>query len=95
MAERTRRTKEQIVADLDKKIGDHKDAIKKIEETVAPKIAKHKDAIAKLEAKKEAVLNPAPRTYARKKGMKSVIDKAKELGMTPEEVAEKLGFSLD
>lgn len=95
MAERTRRTKEQIVADLDKKIGDHKDAIKKIEETVAPKIAKHKDAIAKLEAKKEAVLNPSPRTYARKKGMKSVIDKAKELGMTPEEVAEKLGFSLD
>ena len=95
MAERTRRTKEQIVADLDKKIGDHNDAIKKIEETVAPKIAKHKDIIAKLEAKKEAALNPAPRTYARKKGMKSVMDKAKELGMSPEEVAEKLGFSLD
>ena len=88
MAERIRRTKEQIVADLDKKIADHNDAIKQIEETVAPKIAK-------LEAKKEAALNPAPRTYTRKKGMKSVMDKAKELGMSPEEVAEKLGISLD
>ena len=81
MAERVRRTKDQIIADLDKKIADHNDAIKKIEETVAPKIAKHKDIIAKLEAKKEAALNPAPRTYARKKRMKSVMDKAKELGL--------------
>ncbi|MBR3792233.1 MAG: hypothetical protein IKK18_05990 [Clostridia bacterium] len=95
MAERTRRTKEEIVAELDKKIQGHKDAIEKIKADAAAKIAHHESILKKWEDKKEAVLNPKPRTYARKKGMKSVMDKAKELGMTPEEVAEKLGISLD
>ena len=94
MAERVRRTKEEIVADLDKKITYHAGIVKQLEESTASKIAHHKAAIEKLEVKKEATLNPKARTSTRKKGMKSVIDKAKEMGMTPEEIAEKLGITL-
>lgn len=95
MAKGKARPKEEIVAELDKKIQDHKDAIEKIKADAAAKIAHHEGIVKKWEEKKEAVLNPKPRTYARKKGMKSVMDKAKELGMSPEEVAEKLGITLD
>lgn len=58
------------------------------------KIAAHKDSIKKLEAKKNAILNPKPRA-SKAAGLKALISKAKEAGMTNEEIAEKLGISLD
>ncbi len=58
------------------------------------KIAAHKDSIQKLEAKKHAILNPKPRA-SKAAGMKALISKAKEAGLTNEEIAEKLGISLD
>ena len=95
MAEKIRRTKEQIVEELDKKIAYHQGIIDEVQATAAAKVASHKAHIEKLEAKKEATLNPKPRTYTRKKGMKTVMDKAKEMGLSAEEIAKKLGISLD
>ena len=75
MAERKTRTKEERIAEIDKKIESHKKSI----ET--------------LEAKKEAILNPKPRTR-KIKSVNSVIAKAKEAGLTPEEIAKKLGLEI-
>ena len=58
------------------------------------KIAGHKEAIKKLEAKKHTILNPKPRA-SKAAGLKALISKAKEAGMTNEEIAEKLGISLN
>lgn len=75
MAERISHSKEEKIADIDKKI-----------ET-------HKANIIALEEKKEAILNPQPRK--RPASIKSIIDLAKSNGMTPEEIAKKLGMKLD
>ena len=65
-------------------------AIKKtVEERVAildAKIAKKQEEINNLEAQKQKLLHPI--------NMKTVMAKAKESGMTPEEIAEKLGLEL-
>lgn len=65
-------------------------AIKKtVEERVAvidAKIAKKQDEISALEAQKQKLLHPI--------NMKTVLAKAKESGMTPEEIAEKLGLEI-
>lgn len=71
-----RRPAEERIAEIDKKIDGHK------------------NAIAKLEAKKHAILNPKPRA-SKAAGLKILISKAKEAGMSNEEIAEKLGISLD
>ena len=63
------------------------------EERIA-EIAGHKEAIKKLEAKKHTILNPKPRA-SKAAGLKALISKAKEAGMTNEEIAEKLGISLN
>lgn len=68
-----------------------------VEERVAEidsKIAKHKSDIANLEARKEAILNPKPRITKAGK-IKAVIDIAKKSGMSPEEIAEKLGVTIE
>lgn len=52
-------------------------------------IAKHEANIATLKAKRERILNPKPRSGG-KVGIATVIKKAKELGMTPEQMMEKL-----
>lgn len=62
---------------------------KSIEERIAlidAKIAKKKDELAELEAKKQELLHPVT--------MKNVLDKAKEVGLSPKEVAEKLGLEM-
>ena len=62
---------------------------KSIEERIAlidAKIAKKKDELAELEAKKQELLHPVT--------MKNVLDKAKEAGLSPKEVAEKLGLEM-
>lgn len=65
-------------------------AIKKtVEERVAiidAKIAKKQEEINALEAQKQKLLHPV--------NMKTVMAKAKESGMTPEEIAEKLGLEI-
>lgn len=71
-----RRPAEERIAEIDKKIAGHKEAIKK------------------LEAKKHTILNPKPRA-SKVAGLKALISKAKEAGMTNEEIAEKLGISLN
>lgn len=60
-----------------------------VEERIAAideKIAKKQAEIDKLEAQKNKILHPV--------SMKSVIAKAKEAGLTPEEIAEKLGIEV-
>lgn len=71
-----RRPAEERIAEIDKKIAGHKEAIKK------------------LEAKKHTILNPKQRA-SKAAGLKALISKAKEAGMTNEEIAEKLGISLN
>jgi hypothetical protein len=54
------------------------------------KLQIHKRHITALEAKKNMILNPPARKV--RTSVKSIIDKAKESGMTPEEIAKKLGL---
>ena len=51
------------------------------------KIEKKKSELAALEAQKEKLLHPV--------NMRTVMAKAKELGMTAKEVAEKLGIDVE
>ena len=60
-----------------------------VEERVAildAKIAKKQEEINNLEAQRQKLLHPI--------NMKTVMAKAKESGMTPEEIAEKLGLEI-
>ncbi len=50
------------------------------------KIQKKRDEIAALEAQKQRLLHPV--------NMKTVMAKAKEAGLTPKEIAEKLGLEV-
>lgn len=50
------------------------------------KIAKKQAEIEALEAQKQKLLHPVT--------MKSVMDKVKAAGLTPEEIAEKLGIEI-
>ncbi|WP_300821310.1 hypothetical protein [uncultured Oscillibacter sp.] len=50
------------------------------------KIAKKRAEIESLESQKNKLLHPV--------NMKTVMAKAKEVGMTPEEVAKKLGLDI-
>lgn len=62
---------------------------KTVEERVAAideKIAKKKDEIAALEAQKKKLLHPV--------NMRTVLAAAKQAGMSPEEVAHKLGIEV-
>lgn len=64
-------------------------AAKSTEERIAlidAKIEKKKNEIATLEAQKNKLLHPV--------NMKTVMAKAKEAGLTPEEIAEKLGLEV-
>ena len=63
--------------------------VKSVEEKVAvidQKIAKKQEEINALEAQKQKLLHPV--------NMKTVMATAKEIGLTPEEIAEKLGLEV-
>lgn len=63
--------------------------VKTVEEKVAlldQKIAKKQAELNALEAQKQKLLHPV--------SMKTVMAKAKEAGLTPEEIAEKLGIEV-
>ena len=55
------------------------------------KIAYHEKCIESLKAKKEEVLNPK---VSPKQQLKAVLAKAEESGLSPEDIAKKLGISL-
>ena len=62
---------------------------KTVEERIAlidAKIAKKREEIAALETQKHKLQNPVT--------MKSVMDNAKKAGLTPEEIAKKLGIEV-
>ena len=62
---------------------------KTVEERIAlidAKIAKKREEIAALETQTHKLQNPVT--------MKSVMDKAKKAGLTPEEIAKKLGIEV-
>lgn len=64
-------------------------AAKTKEERIAlieQKIAKKREEITALEAQKQKLLHPIT--------MRAVLTKAKEAGLSPEEVAEKLGIDM-
>lgn len=64
-------------------------AAKNVEERIAlidQKIAKKKAEIEALEASKQKLLHPI--------NMRTVMNAAKEAGMTAEEIAEKLGIKI-
>lgn len=56
-------------------------------ELIDQKIAKKKAEIESLEAQKQKLLHPI--------SMRAVLTKAKEAGLSPEDVAEKLGIDMD
>lgn len=58
------------------------------------KIAAHQESIKKLEQKKSDILNPKPRLTKAEK-MKLILDKAKDSGLTVDEIAERLGVSFE
>lgn len=78
---RTVRSKEDRIAEIDAKI-----------EMLQKRIESDKSKIAILNEKKEQIKNPKPRKG--RPGMAAVIKKAKESGLTIEEIAEKLGVTL-
>lgn len=64
-------------------------AARTVEERIAiidEKISKKKADIEALEAQKQKLLHPVT--------MKTVIEKAKASGLSPEEIAEKLGLEM-
>ncbi len=60
-------------------------------EEIDRKIAYHTECIRKLEVAKANLIAP-PKQRKTRLGVKSVIEKAKEAGLTPEEMLEKLGL---
>ena len=57
------------------------------------KIQYHKDCIASLKKKKEEILNPQKR-MTKAQRMKTIMNKA-QATMTPEEIADKLGITIE
>ena len=96
MAKGIARSKDEMLAEIDQKIATHNAFITSLESACAEKVEKRKASIAKLEARKENILNPKPRKRAAKKvTAKSIIAKAKEMGLSEEEIAAKLGVSIE
>lgn len=62
-------------------------------EEIMNKISKKHTEIEVLEAKRQELIAPKPKKKALT--MKAVIAKAKEDGMTPEEIAKKLGVKIE
>lgn len=78
-----RRSAEERVAEIDTKIAACKSSI-----------AKQEEKISALESKKQAILNPVPRV-SKAGQLKELLNKAKESGLTNEEIAEKLGITIE
>lgn len=78
-----RRSAEERVTEIDAKIA-----------TCKATITKQEEKIAALEVKKQTILNPVPRV-SKAGQLKELLNKAKASGMTNEEIAEKLGITIE
>lgn len=102
---RARRTPEQIAEGIDAQIASLEASITEIEEKrkaanadFDSKVQKVHDKISALEKKKKSVLTvKAPRKprMTKKKKIEALFKATLKSGMKPEEIAEKLGISVD
>lgn len=101
---RVRRTSEQIAADLDKQIAELNESIQEMEakkaeaaEKFDAKIASINEKIRKLQTRKQELLTPKKRAPRKTKAqqIKTLVAKAQKSGMKLNEIAEKLGVSIE
>lgn len=101
---RVRRTSAQIAADLDQQIAELNESIQEVEakkaeaaEKFDAKIASINEKIRKLQTRKQELLNPKKRAPRKSKAqqIKTLVSKAQKSGMKLNEIAEKLGVSIE
>ena len=101
---RVRRTPQQIAQDLDEQMEKLNASIAELEEkkaasaaVFAGKIAAVKEKIKKLEARKKDVLAPKKRKVRKTKAqqIKDLVRKAQKAGLKPDEIASRLGISME
>ena len=101
---RVRRTSEQIAADLDKQIAELNESIQEVEakkaeaaEKFDAKIASINENIRKLQNRKQELLTPKKRAPRKTKAqqIKTLVTKAQKSGLKLNEIAEKLGVSIE
>ncbi len=69
-----------------------------IEELIADcdrRIAKHEAEIENIKIYRESLMNPRPRKSSVKSQIKAILTKANESGMSPDEIAKKLGIKSE
>jgi hypothetical protein len=101
---RVRRTPQQMAQDLDAQMEKLNASIAELEEKKAAsaavfdgKIATVRGKIKKLEAKKKDVLAPKKRKTRKTKAqqIKDLVRKAQKAGLKPDEIASRLGVSIE
>lgn len=101
---RVRRTPQQMAQDLDAQMEKLNASIAELEEKKAAsaavfdgKIAAVRGKIKKLEAKKKDVLTPKKRKTRKTKAqqIKDLVRKAQKAGLKPDEIASRLGISME
>ena len=101
---RVRRTSEQIAADLDKQIAELNESIQEVEakkaeaaEKFDAKIASINEKIRKLQSRKQELMKTKKRAPRKTKAqqIKTLVTKAQKSGMKLNEIAEKLGVSIE
>lgn len=101
---RVRRTPQQMAQDLDAQMERLNASIAELEEKKAAgaavfdgKIAAVREKIKKLEAKKKDVLAPKKRKTRKTKAqqIKDLVRKAQKAGLKPDEIASRLGVSIE
>lgn len=101
---RTRRTTEERVAEIDAKIENINQSIADLESKKQAAIASFDEKVAAaekriktLEAKKSEILAPKPPRKPRKtkkQKIQEILKEAQKKGLKPEEIAERLGISI-
>ena len=101
---RVRRTPQQMAQDLDAQMEQLNASIAELEEKKSAsagvfdgKIAAVREKIKKLEAKKKDVLAPKKRKTRKTKAqqIKDLVRKAQKAGLKPDEIASRLGVSIE
>ena len=101
---RVRRTPQQMAQDLDAQMEKLNASIAELEEKKTSsaavfdgKIAAVREKIKKLEAKKKDVLAPKKRKTRKTKAqqIKDLVRKAQKAGLKPDEIASRLGVSIE
>ena len=101
---RVRRTPQQMAQDLDAQMEKLNASIAELEEKKTAsaavfdgKVAAVREKIKKLEAKKKDVLAPKKRKTRKTKAqqIKDLVRKAQKAGLKPDEIASRLGVSIE